>query len=65
MLQIQTSVVGFVEGTNQNVLSPNLSRVLGNPATFDQFNSNKGNTWCSVKHTNFNGFARWQQCRSF
>jgi outer membrane protein len=38
-----TSVVGFVEGTNQNVLSPNFIRVLGNPAPFfDQFNSNKG-----------------------
>jgi outer membrane protein len=38
-----TSVVGFVEGTNQNVLSPNFTRFLGNPAPFfDQFNSNKG-----------------------
>ena len=41
-----TSIVGFVEGTNQNVLSPNFTRVLGNPAPFfDQFNTNKGQSF--------------------
>ena len=54
-----TSVVGFVEGTNQNVLSPNFSRVLGNPAPFfDQFNSNKGQSFgVQLSIPIFNGFA--------
>jgi outer membrane protein len=54
-----TSVVGFVEGTNQNVLSPNFTRVLGNPAPFfDQFNSNKGQSFgVQLSVPIFNGFA--------
>lgn len=54
-----TSVVGFVEGTNQNVLSPNFTRVLGNPAPFfDQFNSNKGQSFgVQLSIPVFNGFS--------
>ena len=54
-----TSVVGFVEGTNQNVLSPNFTRVLGNPAPFfDQFSSNKGQSFgVQLSIPIFNGFS--------
>lgn len=54
-----TSVVGFVEGTNQNVLSPNFTRVLGNPAPFfDQFSANKGQSFgVQLSIPIFNGFA--------
>ena len=54
-----TSIVGFVEGTNQNVLSPNFTRVLGNPAPFfDQFNTNKGQSFgMQLSVPVFNGFS--------
>ena len=54
-----TSVVGFVEGTNQNVLSPNFTRVLGNPAPFfDQFSDNKGQSFgVQLSIPIFNGFS--------
>lgn len=54
-----TSVVGFVQGTNQNVLSPNFTRVLGNPAPFfEQFNTNKGQSFgVQLSVPIFNGFA--------
>ena len=54
-----TSIVGFVEGTNQNVLSPNFTRVLGNPAPFfDQFNTNKGQSFgMQLSVPIFNGFS--------
>lgn len=54
-----TSVVGFVEGTNQNVLSRNFSRVLGNPLPFfDQFSANKGQSFgVQLSVPIFNGFA--------
>ena len=54
-----TSVIGFVEGSNQNVLSPNFTRVLGNPAPFfDQFSNNKGQSFgVQLSVPIFNGFA--------
>ena len=54
-----TSVVGFVEGTNQNVLSPNFTRVLGGPMPFfDQFSNNKGQSFgVQLSVPIFNGFS--------
>ena len=54
-----TSIIGFVEGSNQNVLSPNFNRVLGNPAPFfDQFSNNKGQSFgVQLSIPIFNGFA--------
>ncbi len=54
-----TSQIGFVEGTNQNVLAPNFSRVLGKPAPFfDQFNDNKGHSFgVQLSIPIFNGFS--------
>ena len=54
-----TSVVGFVEGTNQNVLTPNFTRVLGGPAPFfDQFSNNKGQSFgIQLSVPIFNGFS--------
>ncbi|WP_188048873.1 TolC family protein [Flavobacterium sp. GP15] len=54
-----TSVVGFVEGTNQNVLAPNFSRVLGGPEPFfDQFSNNKGQSFgVQISIPIFNGFS--------
>ena len=41
-----TSVIGFVEGSNVNVLQPNRSLVLGKPLPFfDQFSENKGHNF--------------------
>lgn len=38
-----TSVIGYVEGTGENVLQPNYSPILGGPLpVFDQFDNNKG-----------------------
>lgn len=38
-----TTVIGYVDGTNQLVLQPNFSPILGKPAPlFDQFSRNKG-----------------------
>jgi outer membrane protein len=54
-----TSIVGYVEGTNQNVLSANFSPVLGNPAPFfDQFIDNKGQSFgIQLSVPIFNGFS--------
>ncbi len=54
-----TSIIGFVEGSNQNVLSQNFTRVLGNPAPFfDQFSNNKGQSFgVQLSIPIFNGFA--------
>ena len=54
-----TSIVGFVEGTNQNVLTPNFTRVLGGPAPFfDQFSNNKGQSFgIQLSVPIFNGFS--------
>jgi outer membrane protein len=53
------STIGFVEGTNQNVLSPNFVRVLGSPAPFfNQFSDNKGQSFgVQLSIPIFNGFA--------
>ena len=41
-----TSPIGFVDGTNQVVLQPNFSPVLGGPEpVFDQFSNNKGHSF--------------------
>ncbi|MEO0059629.1 MAG: hypothetical protein RLZZ312_1276 [Bacteroidota bacterium] len=41
-----TSVIGFVQGTNQQVLQPNLSPIIGNALPlFTQFDNNKGNNF--------------------
>ena len=54
-----TSIIGIVEGTNQNVLQPNFNAVLGNPLPiFDQFDDNKGqNFGVQLTVPIFNGFA--------
>ena len=54
-----TSVVGFVDGTNQLVLQPNYLPVLGKPdAVFNQFSDNKGQSFgLSLNVPIFNGFA--------
>jgi outer membrane protein len=53
------SVIGQVEGTGQNVIKPNLSPVLGNPASFfDQFSDNKGQSFgVQLTIPIFNGFS--------
>jgi len=41
-----TTPIGFVEGTNQVVVQPNYSPLLGGPApVFDQFSDNKGHSF--------------------
>ena len=41
-----TSVIGFVQGTNQQVLQPNFSPIIGGPLPlFTQFDNNKGNNF--------------------
>ncbi|RRJ93285.1 TolC family protein [Paenimyroides tangerinum] len=53
-----TSTIGYVEGTNQSVLTPNYSPVLG-PAKgiFDQFDTNKGqNFGIGISIPILNGF---------
>jgi outer membrane protein TolC len=54
-----TSVVGFVEGTNQNVLRANSSPVIGSAApVFDQFRDNKGQSFgAQLSIPIFNGFS--------
>lgn len=56
--QNPTSSIGFVEGTNQNVLSPNYSTILGSPeGIFRQFDNNKGqNFGISLSIPILNGF---------
>lgn len=53
------STIGVVEGTNQNVLQPNFSPILGNPLPiFEQFDKNKGqNFGLQLNVPIFNGFA--------
>jgi outer membrane protein len=53
-----TSIIGFVEGTNQNVLQPNFSTILGKPdAVFNQFSNNKGQSFgISLNMPILNGF---------
>ena len=54
-----TSVVGYVEGTNQNVLQPNYSPILGKSSPFfDQFSNNKGQSFgAQLSIPIFNGFS--------
>jgi outer membrane protein len=54
-----TSVIGFVENTNQFVVRPNRVPILGNPdSVFNQFDQNKGqNFGVSLNVPIFNGFA--------
>jgi outer membrane protein len=41
-----TNVIGFVQGTNQQVLTPNYNTVLGNPdSLINQFSDNKGHSF--------------------
>ena len=51
--------IGIVEGTNQNVLQPNFSPLLGNPLPiFEQFDNNKGqNFGLQLNVPIFNGFT--------
>lgn len=54
-----SSVVGYVEGTNQNVLQNNFSPVLGKALPFfDQFSDNKGHSFgAQLSIPIFNGFS--------
>lgn len=54
-----TSVIGFVQGTNQQVLQPNFAPVLGGALPiFDQFSANKGNNFgLQLNIPILNGFA--------
>jgi len=54
-----TSVIGYVDGTNQLVLQPNFSPVLGGPLSiWEQFDNNKGqNFGLQMNIPIFNGFA--------
>ncbi|MFV5694643.1 TolC family protein [Flavobacterium sp. LB3P122] len=54
-----TSIVGYVQGTNQNVLQNNFSPVLGNALPFwDQFSNNKGQSFgAQLSVPIFNGFS--------
>ena len=54
-----TSVIGFVEGTNQNVLTQNSTALLGSSAPFmDQFRDNKGQSFgVQLSIPIFNGFS--------
>ncbi len=54
-----TSAIGYVDGTNQLVLQPNYSPILGSPLPlFDQFSNNKGqNFGVQLSVPIFNGFT--------
>ncbi|MFC7774410.1 TolC family protein [Flavobacterium sp. GCM10027622] len=54
-----TTVIGFVEGTGQNVVTSNLKPVLGKPdPVFDQFRDNKGHSFgIQLNVPILNGFA--------
>ena len=54
-----TSVIGYVDGTNQNVLRPNTTSVLGSASpVFNQFSDNKGQTFgAQLNIPIFNGFS--------
>jgi outer membrane protein len=53
------SVIGYVEGTNQNVLQPNSQPILGNhDPILDQFNDNKGHSFgLALNIPVLNGFS--------
>ena len=53
------NILGYVDGTNQLVLQPSFSPVLGNPLPlFDQFDNNKGqNFGVQLSVPVFNGFS--------
>ncbi|MFP9112507.1 TolC family protein [Flavobacterium sp. RHBU_3] len=53
------SIIGYVDGTNQNVLSPNYVPVLGKHAPiWDQFDQNKGHSFgVQLSIPVFNGFS--------
>jgi outer membrane protein len=54
-----TTPIGFVEGTNQTVVQPNYTRILGGPdPIFEQFKTNKGqNFGFQLNIPIFNGFS--------
>ncbi|MEN9488875.1 MAG: hypothetical protein RL494_1140, partial [Bacteroidota bacterium] len=54
-----TSIIGYVDGTNQAVLQPNFSTILGKPdAVFNQFSDNKGqNFGLNLSIPILNGFS--------
>jgi len=54
-----TSMIGYVDGTGQQVVQPAFSPILGKPdAIFNQFSDNKGqNFGLSLQVPIFNGFA--------
>ena len=54
-----TTVIGVVEGTNQNVLAPNFSPILGSSLPiFEQFKENKGHSFgFQLSIPILNGFA--------
>ena len=54
-----TTVIGFVEGTGQNVVRNNFKPILGKPdPVFDQFSDNKGHSFgVQLNVPIFNGFA--------
>lgn len=60
-----TRAVGFVEGTNQLVLQPNLRPIFGNPeSVWSQFGQNKGqNFGLQLSIPIFNGFAARNQVK--
>ena len=53
------SIIGSVEGTNQNVLAPNFRSIIGSPdPLFDQFSRNDGHNFgLQLNVPIFNGFA--------
>ncbi len=54
-----TTVIGYVDGTNQNVLQPNFTATVGNALpVFEQFDNNKGqNFGLQLSIPIFNGLA--------
>lgn len=56
--QNPTNNIGFVEGTNQNVLTPNYAAILGSPeGLWKQFDANKGQSFgVSLSIPILNGF---------
>ncbi|MES2574533.1 MAG: TolC family protein [Bacteroidota bacterium] len=54
-----TSVIGYVDGTNQNVLRPNSTPILGGAyPIIDQFNDNKGQSFgAQLSIPIFNGYS--------
>jgi len=54
-----TSIIGYVDGANQNVLRPNTTAVLGSASpVFNQFSDNKGQSFgAQLTIPIFNGFS--------